>query len=414
MGLGFRALYDQLVVDLEYQSGLQPGLGQSLVHPEHGQLDDIRGGTLDGGVHSHPLGGLPHHILPILQLGQIAPTPVEGGDVAQLRALLDHGVHKVPHSVILAQIAVNIVLGFGPADADILSQGKLGDPVDDAEIDGLGAAPHLGRHFLKGYAKDLRGRHPVDVLPGVEGGLHGRVAGHVGQNAQLDLAVICVHEDPAGLRDEHLPDLRTQVRPYGNILEIGLRGGQTARCGDGVLEGGAHAPVGADDLKQTLGVGGLELGEGPVFENSTDDRVFVAELFQYLRVGGPAGFGFLPGGQSQPLKKHLAQLLGGVEIEVPACVAEDLLLRLYDAGFQHLVKGVERVGVHPDALYLHLCQHCAEGQVHFIVEFFQILGRQTRLQGGAERQDEPSRAKQRGVPRIQSLPLEGEVSRRAG
>ena len=100
--------------------------------------------------------------------------------VAQPCALLHHGLHEFPDPVVLFQVAVNIGLGLRPADSQILCQGEFGDPVDDAEVHGLGAASHLGGDLLQWGPEDLGGGDPVDVLSGVEGGLHGLVVRHVG------------------------------------------------------------------------------------------------------------------------------------------------------------------------------------------------------------------------------------------
>ena len=58
----------------------------------------------------------------------------------------------------------------------------------------------------------------VDVLPRPEALDHFLVSGHVGQQAQLDLGVVRVHQHPAGAGDEHLADLRPQLRPDRDVL----------------------------------------------------------------------------------------------------------------------------------------------------------------------------------------------------
>ena len=45
-----RALHDQLVMDLEDQPSPQSLAVQPVADPDHGQLDDVGGGALDGGV----------------------------------------------------------------------------------------------------------------------------------------------------------------------------------------------------------------------------------------------------------------------------------------------------------------------------------------------------------------------------
>ena len=48
-------LDEKLIVYLQDQSGAKILSSQSLVHPDHGNLDDISGGSLDRGVHRHAL-----------------------------------------------------------------------------------------------------------------------------------------------------------------------------------------------------------------------------------------------------------------------------------------------------------------------------------------------------------------------
>ena len=46
----FRAFQEQFVMHLEQQAGLQASFGQGIRQADHGNLDDIGGGALDGGV----------------------------------------------------------------------------------------------------------------------------------------------------------------------------------------------------------------------------------------------------------------------------------------------------------------------------------------------------------------------------
>ena len=229
----------------------------------------------------------------------------------------------------------------------------------------------------------------MDVLPGAEALEHGLVLRHVGQEAQLDLGVVRVHQNVARGGHEHIPELGPQLGADGDILQVWLGGAEPPGRRDGVLKAGVDAAVGGDDLIQAVYIGGLELGQLAVFQNGLDDGVLAPELFQHLRVGGVAGFGLLHRGQAQLLKEDAPQLLGGVEVEgiLPRQVI-DGVLDLVDSGGQLVAEGVERPPVDEEAHVLHLGQNGAEGEVHGLVEagHAQLLqpGGQHRGEGGDE------------------------------
>ena len=193
----------------------------------------------------------------------------------------------------MGEIAVHILLGFLDGDSDILGQGEGGNAVNDAKIYRFRASPHAGGHLLHRYAEDLGGGEGVDILSGAEAVDHGLVPGHVGQQAQLDLGVVGVHQHLSGGCGEHLPQLRPQLGADGDVLQIGLGGAEPPGGGDGVLEGGVDAPIGADDLGQAVGVGGFQLGELAVLQDAVNNGVLPPELVQHVGVGGVARLGLL-------------------------------------------------------------------------------------------------------------------------
>ena len=250
----------------------------------------------------------------------------EGGDVAVFLGLGHHPVHVLPHTVEGGEIALHILLGLPPAHADVLGQGEIGDTIDDPEIHRLGPAAHLMAHLLRRDPKDLGGGGGVDVRPAEEGLLHGLVIGDVGQQPQLDLGVVGVHQHMARGRYEHIPQLGAQLGAHRDVLEIGLRGGQPPRGGDRVLERGVDAPVRADDLGQPVHIGGLQLGVLAVAKNGVDDGVVALELFQHLGIGGVSRFGLLHRRQAQLVKEDVTKLLGGIDVEgLPRLLIDALL-----------------------------------------------------------------------------------------
>ncbi len=98
---------------------------------------------------------------------------------------------------------------------------------------------------------------------------------------------------PSPARHKHLPQLGPQLGAHGDVLQVGLGGGEPPGGGDRVLKGGVDAPVRGDHLAQPVHIGGLQLGQLAVLQNFLNDRVAAPELLQHVGVGGVAGFGLL-------------------------------------------------------------------------------------------------------------------------
>ena len=104
----------------------------------------------------------------------------------------------------------------------------------------------------------------MDILPAAERVLHVLVAGDMGQDAQLDLAVIGVHQHAARLCNKVGPQLAAQLGADGDVLQVGVIGGEAAGAGLGLVEPGVNAAILADDFQQTLHIGGVQLLVGTV------------------------------------------------------------------------------------------------------------------------------------------------------
>ena len=110
-----------------------------------------------------------------------------------------------------------------------------------------------------------------------------------------------------------------------------------------------------------------------------------AELFQHVGVGGPAGFGFLAVGQLEILEEHLAQLLGGVDVEGSPGGVIDPLLQPADGAGEALAEVRQRLGVHQKAPLLHPGQYRAERQLYGMIQLLHTqllqLGGEGLIQG---------------------------------
>ena len=74
----------------------------------------------------------------------------------------------------------------------------------------------------------------------------------------------------------------------------------------------------------------------------------------------------------QAFKEHLAELLGGIDVERPARLFIDVLLERLELYFHLAAEGRESVRVHTHARVLHAREYGAEGQLNLIIELVQL------------------------------------------
>ena len=193
-----------------------------------------------------------------------------------------------------------------------------GDAVDDAEVDRLGAAPHVRVHAFDRHAEHLGRGHRVDVEPVLERFHELRDVGHVREHAELDLAVVGGDELVPLVGDEGAADRAAFLGADRDVLQVRLGGGEPAGRGRGERVVGVDAAgLRVDVAGDRVGVGGLQLRElPPVDDLSRDRHALVGELFEHLHVGRPlAGRGLLAAGARPILPNRIS----------PSCLVEPML-----------------------------------------------------------------------------------------
>jgi len=157
---------------------------------------------LDGGVDGEALSLLLDVLMASEQLGDGAAAAKEGGDEAGLLGTTDQVVKEGLDLGVVGEEAVNEALGVVAGGGQVAGEVGGADAVDHAEVDGFTDAALVGGDGGGLNAVDGGGGEGVDVEVLGEGGEQGGVLGAVGEQAQLDLAVVGAQEAPAVGGDE--------------------------------------------------------------------------------------------------------------------------------------------------------------------------------------------------------------------
>ena len=233
---------EEFVVDLEEHAGAEAGLVDFLIDSDHCEFDHVSGGALDGCVHGDALGAAADGGVGGGDVANVAAAAGEGFDVALFFGGGDDVVDVALDAGELFEVGVDDLTGLLAGDAEALGEAEGGDAVDDAEVDHFGGAAHVGGDVGEGDAVDAGGGCLVDVVAVLEGVDHGFVAADGGHDAELDLGVVGAEEEPAGTTgDEGFADLATVGGADGDVLEIGIAGGEAAGGGEELVKVGVNA-----------------------------------------------------------------------------------------------------------------------------------------------------------------------------
>ena len=230
-------------MDLQDHAGGKALGFQATSHARHGDFDDVGSATLHGVVHGRALAEAALHGVLRLELRDGAAATVHGLGIARRLGLVHRAVQIGAHPRIRLEVGVDHLARLGHGDLERLREAVRLLAVHDAEVHGLRAAAKLGRHLVDRHAEHARGGLGMEVLALVEGRHQMRVAGEVREQAQLDLAVVHREEDLALTGGEGGLHRVPQLRAGGDVLQVGVRGGQAPRGGDGLVVRGVHPPV---------------------------------------------------------------------------------------------------------------------------------------------------------------------------
>ena len=258
---------------------------QAAVDREHGEFDHVGGGALDDAVDGGSFGqrerlaagvvGEERQLVDGADALDAAAAAEDRGDVAVAAAFVERVDHELGDAAVGGEIAVDERGGFFLRDAEALGEAERALAVDDAEVDGLGAAA-LGRRTSPSGTPKTWLATSVWMSSSRSKAAHiDGVLRIVGQDAQLDLRVVGGEQLPAGLAgDERGADFAAFVGADRDVLQVRVAGAEPAGGGDDLVERRVNAArLGVDHRRQGVDVGALELRVLAVLDDLRGQRV---------------------------------------------------------------------------------------------------------------------------------------------
>ena len=194
-------------------------------------------GVLIGGA----LGEAAHVGIAGLDVGDGADAAEVGADGLVAADGFERLLDEALNAFVAIEVGFDVLLRGLLVDVELRGEAEGADAVDDAEVDGLGAGAGLFVHGGGVDAEDLARGEGVDVLAGPVGVEQQRVLREVRHQAELDLRVVGGHEHVAGRGDEGGADLAAEGGADGDVLQVGVGGGEAAGGGADLVEGGVDA-----------------------------------------------------------------------------------------------------------------------------------------------------------------------------
>src|SRR5579863_6632334 len=100
------------------------------------------------------------------------------------------------------------------------------------------------------------------------------------QNTQLDLGIVRRQQHTARRSDECRPNFASELRPYGNILQVWVRRAQPPRRSPRLAELRMKASRNrVNELRQGVGIGGFHLGKLAMLQYFPGELVYQRQFF---------------------------------------------------------------------------------------------------------------------------------------
>src|SRR5579872_5345823 len=363
------ALEKKLVVDLQNHARAKFFRDQAAVDFDHGEFDEIGGGSLERRVHRGAFGEIAQVGLRRIDFGNRADAAEHGARDAGLARFGDLAFEIFFDAAVAVEVSGDEFRGFFLVDLQILREAKGGEAVDDAEINYFGGAAMLGSLGKGRDVENFLCGARVNVLGAAKGFDENRVLGKMREDAQLDLGIIGGKQNVARLGDEGGANFAAELGANRNVLQIGIRGAETSGGSAGLIDLRVQAAsVRGDELVERVRIRGIEFRDFAIIHHQLGQFVERGKLGEDFG-GGGARFATRAAREReiQLVVKDFGKLLRRIDIEFEAGNFVDAFFVAANFLFESEGEFFEGLWIDADSGALHARENCGERQIDFVV-----------------------------------------------
>ena len=142
-------------MDLEQEARAKPTNFQFPIQRNHRQFDQIRRRSLERGIDGRALGESALGRVAAFHVWNGAHASEEGAHKTIAADLVERSVDEGSDPLVALEVTVNIMAGLVLGNAELGGETERRDAIDDAEVDGFGAAAGLFVELVDGDAGRL-------------------------------------------------------------------------------------------------------------------------------------------------------------------------------------------------------------------------------------------------------------------
>src|SRR6266849_6380383 len=143
---------------------MQSALQNRRINPDHGNLNQVRRGALQGRVDRGSFRKSPQVVVLAVDVWNWAHASEQSLYSPVAASFFERAIDEGPHPAVFFEIGLNKSLRLRSLDPEILRQSKRRKSINNAEVHDLRLSPVVGRHHERRHSENLRSGERVDVV----------------------------------------------------------------------------------------------------------------------------------------------------------------------------------------------------------------------------------------------------------